>query len=204
MRLYQINELLCIIKENNGLNEEVFKGIFSKIGQKIGNAMEKSASQNMTGASKELYEKEKLEKEKSAQNVIELPTVDIAYTKDDLKNLDELIIRANLVDDSKMWLAGFSNHRTNQNASAANLFTGKKNLRFLTKNESLFYFAHFHDDHFKSYKTFKQENIRKTEIKTKLLGASTCYIELIDGTVFTIDVTENKEMLSQFKELFKK
>lgn len=179
-------------------------GIFSKIGQKIGDAMEKSASKNMTGASKELYEKEKLEKEQAKENITVLPTVDISYSKDDLKNLDELVLRANLVDHAKMWLAGFSNHRTNQNASAANLFTGKKNLRFLTKNESLYYFAHFHDDHFKSYKTFEQTDIRKTEIKTKLLGASTCFIELNDGTVFTIDVTENKEMVIPFKELFKK
>lgn len=178
-------------------------GIFSKIGQKIGDAIEKSASKNMTGESKELYEKEKLEKEQAAKNIEVLPSVDIPYTKEDLKNLDELVIRANLVDQSNMWIAGFSNHRTNQNATAANLFTGKKNLRFFSKNEDLFFFAHFQDDHFKSYKSFKKDNIRKSEIKTKLLGASTCLIELNDETKLTIDVTENKEMVSTFKELFK-
>lgn len=178
-------------------------GLLSKIGQKIGNAMEKSASQNMTGESKELYEKEKAEREQRKMDQVIDPMIDISFTKDELKDLDLLIRRADMTDDRGLWIAGFSNHRHNQNASAANLFSGKKNLRFLTLKGDLLYFAHFVDDHFKTYKALRKENIRKMDIKMKLIGASTCYIELKDQTIFTIDITENKQKASEIKEILK-
>ena len=177
--------------------------ILGKIGQKIGNAMEKAASNNMTGESKKLYEQEKFEREQNEQEKTVIEGFKIEFNKDDLKNINELIQRIPNSDENALWIAGFSNHRTNQNATAANLFSGKKNLRFLIINQDIFYFAHFVDNTFESYKNFVQSDIKKTEIKSKLLGASTLYVELKDGKVFTIDITENKEKLDHIKNIFK-
>ena len=50
---------------------------------------------------------------------------------------------------------------------------------------------------------FRDKDILKTETKTKMLGAGTLKIELKDGKVFTIDVTENKDKLQTIKGMFK-
>jgi len=182
---------------------EDMMGLLGKLGQKIGDAMEKSASKNMTGASKEAYEAEKSEKEiLEKENVLD-EMIEISYSKDDLKNLDLLIKRANLIDERKIWVAGFSNFRANQNASAANLFSGKKHLRFFCVKQDVYSFAFFEDDMFKTYRIFRDKDILKTETKTKMLGAGTLKIELKDGKVFTIDVTENKDKLQTIKGMFK-
>jgi hypothetical protein len=178
-------------------------GLLSKLGQKIGDAMEKSASQNMTGKTKELYEEEKLKNQENEQHKVVHESIEVKYEKDDLKNLDQFIGNSPFVDSEKIWIAGFSNHRTNQNATAANLFTGKKNLRFFMVNKDLFYFAHFVDQQLASFKVMQKSDIRKSDIKSKLIGASTVYIEHNDGTKFTIDVTENKAKLEVIKNILK-
>lgn len=188
-------------------NKEILRGeymgLLSKLGQKMGDAMEKSASKNMTGASKEAYETEKLEKATLENSKVVDEMISIPFSKDDLKNLNNLVKRANLVDETYIWVAGFSNFKANQNASAANLFSGKKHLKFFAVNKDIYYFAFFEDDLFKTYRIFRDEHIKLVEAKPKLLGASTLKIELHDKTIFTIDVTENKEKLESIKGMFK-
>jgi len=111
--------------------------------------------------------------------------------------------RANLIDENQLWVAGFSNFRANQNASAANLFSGKKHLRFFTVNKEMYSFAFFEDDMFKTYRIFRDQDIKDVEVKIKMLGASTLKIELKDGKLLTIDVTENKDKLQSIKGMFK-
>lgn len=178
-------------------------GLLGKLGQKLGDAMEKSASKNMTGASKEAYEAEKKEQEAQKKEQIIDEMISIPFSKDDLKDLNGLVNRANLIDENQLWVAGFSNFRANQNASAANLFSGKKHLRFFSVNKEVYSFAFFEDDMFKTYRIFRDQDIKDVDVKIKMLGASTLKIELKDGKLLTIDVTENKDKLQSIKGMFK-
>lgn len=107
------------------------------------------------------------------------------------------------MDERRLWVAGFSNFRANQNASAANVFTGKKHLRFFIVKHDVYYFAFFEDDLFKTYRIFRDKDIKNVDIKIKMLGASSLKIELKDGKILTIDVTENKDKLQSIKGMFK-
>ncbi len=178
-------------------------GLLSKIGKKLGDAMEKSASNHMTGATKEAYEAEKKEKETLEIKKVVDDMISITFSKEDMKDLDQLINRANLLDERHLWVAGFSNFRANQNASAANVLTGKKHLRFFIVKQDFYYFAFFEDDLFKTYRIFRDKDIQSVDVKIKVFGASTLKIELKDGKVFTIDVTENKDKLQSIKGMFK-
>lgn len=177
-------------------------GILGKLGQKLGDAMEKSASKNMTGSSKEVYENEQKEKKAFEESRIIEPMISVPFSKEDLKDLDQLLLKADIIDERHLWVAGFPNHRANQNASAANVFTGKKHLRFFAVKEENFSFAFFEDDIFKTYRIFKENDIKSAEVKTKMLGAGTLRIELKDGKILTIDVTENKDKLQSLKGMF--
>jgi hypothetical protein len=86
---------------------------------------------------------------------------------------------------------------------AANLFTSKKQLRFFLVNHDIYSFALFEDDMFKTYKIFRDKDIKSVEVKPKMLGAGTLRIELRDGTLFTVDVTKNKDKLQSIKGMFK-
>ena len=174
-------------------------GLLGKIAQKMGDAMEKAAVKNMTGESKEAYEKEKLAREEARKNMVIDELIEFKFEKDDLKDLETLLMKAKLIDDQNIWIAGLPNFKTNQSAVTANLFSGKKNLRFFTVNQELYYFVHFQDNYIKAYKVFRKPDIKYVESKTKLVGADTLKIELKDGKVFTIAVTENKEQLKSIK-----
>lgn len=176
-------------------------GLLSKLGQKLGDAVEKSASKNMSGTSKEVYESEKIEKADALKNKESFDMIETEYSKDELKDLQNLLKRAKLVDEHHLWIAGFPNFKANQNAKAANLFSGKTNLRFFCVNGDLYSFAMFEKNSLKTYKVFRKDAILKFEAKSKLMGASTFKVELRDKTVFTIDITENKEMLEALRNL---
>ena len=56
---------------------------------------------------------------------------------------------------------------------------------------------------FKTYRIFRDQDIKDVDVKIKMLGASTLKIELKDGKLLTIDVTENKDKLQSIKGMFK-
>src|SRR5690554_4505377 len=94
---------------------------------KLGNKLEKAMSKNLTGESKEQYEKEKAEKaeihqqQKQAKEAVqaELDSMATEITKSDLKDFPTLIRNCNYVDQDNKWLAGFANFKANYNAIAA-------------------------------------------------------------------------------------
>jgi len=176
-------------------------GILGKISEKIGNAMEKSASKHMTGNSKKVYEEEEQKLKDLKEMQIPEQLIEYKFSKDELKDLNTLLIKAELIDDKNLWIGGLPNFKVNQNSRASNLFSGKKNLRFFTVRDEIYYFALFEKDILKVYRAFKKEHIVNVEAKSKLIGGSTLKIELIDGKVFTIDVTENKENFEAIKTL---
>lgn len=162
-------------------------------------------SKNLTGESKEEYQKEKAVKEerKHAEEKAkaDLKAMSIKANKEDLKDLTNLLKNSSFVDDNNNWLAGFPNFKTNQNAIVANLFSGKKNLRLLTQNNDVFYLLSINNDAMSPYKAFSKEDVIKVETGSKLLSKS---IKLIfkNGDKYSVDVTENKDKIKYFKNLF--
>ncbi len=168
-------------------------GLLEKLSQKMGDAMEKSAAKNMTGSSKEVYENEKKDFDNANEDQKIGEMVEFKFEKNDLNDLESLLLKGKFIDSQLLWIAGFPNFKTNQNAVAANLLTGKKNLQFLCINQEIYYFVHFEKDYIKTYRIFNKSDIKIFELKSKLFGTDTFKIELNDKKIFTISVTENKD-----------
>ena len=166
-------------------------GILDKLKNKVADAMEKSASTHLSGASKEAYEKEKAQ----VKTAVETPSLPAPYPfeKEALKDLPSLMTASSLCDPSDHWCAGFPNFKANQNARAANLFSGKKNLRFLCAYQGYFLLLKLEDDQLVPYEAFNQSMVRQAKVESKLLSKS-LRIEFHKGHVFTIEVTENKPL----------
>ncbi|MDD4121163.1 MAG: hypothetical protein PHG90_06260 [Clostridia bacterium] len=179
-------------------------GFLDNLSKKIGNAIEKSAAQNMTGATKEAYEKEKAERAEAAAKAeaSAVPGIMGKYEKSDLDNLGALLKKIGAIDESALWIAGFPNFKANQNAFAANLLSGKKNLRFLAKNDDAFYLIKLDEGTISSYKGFRKEDVSSVEAKGGFLTKS-FRVELKDRTVYTVDVSENKDKIDQMKNILK-
>ncbi len=171
-------------------------GLLGKISQKMGDAMEKSATKNMTGSSKEVYDTDKNATKEAKENDIPNEMIEFKFDKKDLNDLESLLIKGKFIDEQLLWIAGFPNFRANQNAIAANLLSGKKNLKFLCVNQGIYYCAHFEKNLLRTYKVFKNSDVKKYEVKSKLLGSTTFKIEFNDNKVFTIAVTENKDKVN--------
>lgn len=178
-------------------------GFLDNLSKKIGNAMEKAVTSNLSGASKEEYEKEMAKREaaaaEKAANAVK--PVSGSYEKAELNNLSPLLKKIGAIDASDTWIAGFPNYRSGVNATFANIATGKKNLKILAINGSGFYFIKLDDGTISSYKEFRKEDIASVEVKGLL--TKSFEVELKDRTVFTVDVTENKDKVDQVKNILK-
>lgn len=179
-------------------------GLWDSLNKKIGNAIENAASKNMSGATKEAYEKEKAENLKTAEEIAKntVPMISGSYDKAELENLGALLKKIDAVDEENIWIAGFPNYKTNQNAFAANLLSGKKNLKFLASKSGFFYLLKLENGTISSYKGFRKEDVAEVEATGKLLTKS-FKVKLKDGTVYTVDVSENKDKIQQIKEKLK-
>lgn len=169
-------------------------GIFSKISKKIGDKIEQSAVNHMTDEQKQEYEKELEEKQK---NIKTFPNIEQVYTKEETSDLEALLIKAGAVDDLVVWVGGFLKLRENQNPKFANLFSGHKNLRFLTYNNGVFYMLHFEKNVLKSHKAFDKTMVRKVELKKELR------VVLYDKTTMNLHITKNKTKASALVLLIK-
>lgn len=184
-------------------------GLFDNLMAKVGEKMEKSMSKNLTGESKEQYEKEKtdnlLKKEEfekqKAEAQAELDTHKIPANKNDLKNLEALLEKIEVLDDKKLWLAGFDNFKTNQNAKAANLFSGNKNIKVLSAKGDTYYLSRFENDIFFAYKKFAKEDLVKIEVEG--LMSKKIKLSFKNGKGYSVDITENKDKATKFKNLLK-
>lgn len=174
--------------------------------EKLGNAMEKSAAKNMTGESKEEYLKEKAQKEEAAAVVAAasapIDSVSGTYSAEELKELDKLMRKIGAVDGEGLWIGGFPNFKTGQNAVFANLLSGKKNLKFLTKNVDTYFLLKLEKGVISSYKAFSKKEVYQVEAQSKILSKS-FKIKFNDNHVFTIDVTENKDKVKLMRDLLK-
>lgn len=172
---------------------------------KLANKMEKSMSKNLTGESKEQYEKEQQAKaqkqEEATKAKAEIDVLAMDITKEDLKDFNALIKRSNFVDQSDNWIAGFPNFKANYNAVIGNLITGKKNIKVLTQKEDTFYLLSILNNKLSAYKAFTKSDVTKVETASKLLSKS-FKIKFSDGQSFSIDVTINKDKIKFFKGVF--
>ena len=184
-------------------------GFFYDLMDKIGKGMEKVMSKNLTGESKEQYEKEKAEKaqsklekqEKQQQLQTELDSHKIAVSKTQLKELEPILEKMNTLDEEKIWIGGFDNFRANQNAKAANLFSGNKNIKTLSKHGDDFYVCKYLEEHFVAVKKFAKEDVANFAVEGMV--SKSVKLELRDGFKYSVDVSENKEKLTTLKELLK-
>lgn len=170
-------------------------GLLDKISKKIGDSIEKSAGANMTGESKELYEEEKSEKEEKAKKFTDFKSQEVSCiaSKEEMKNLNDLLLKCKAVDSDNLWLAGFPNFKTNQNARIVNMFSGKKNLKIITKCNNLFYLLRLDDGKLKSYDVFDKSMVK--EVATENKTFSKTFKIKFSSSMFTIEVIENKDKI---------
>lgn len=178
-------------------------GLLDKLGKKLGDAMEKTLAKNMTGASKEEYEKNKAEREAAAAEKLANAVQPISgkYEKSELDNLGALLKKIGAIGDDELWIAGFLNLRANTNATVANLFTGKKNLKFLTCNGDKFYCLSLDDGEISSYRHFRKDDVLLVEVKG--LMTKSFAVTFRDKGMYSVDVTENKGKIDEMKAKLK-
>ena len=179
-------------------------GLLDNIGKKIGNAIETSAAKNMTGATKEEYEKEKAAKAEAAAQTASnaVNPISGSFEKTELENLTALLKKIGAIDDEGLWIGGFLKLRSNQNAVFANILSGKKNLKFLTYNSGAFYLIRLENGNIMSYKAFRKEDVASVSSKNSLFE-KVFKVELKDRTIFVIGVTENKDKIAPMKNKLK-
>lgn len=179
-------------------------GLLDNISKKIGNAIETSAAKNMTGATKEEYEKDKAAKaeaaEQAAANAVK--PISGSYENTELENLDALLKKIGAIDDEGLWIGGFLKLGANRNAVFANILSGKKNLKFLTSNSGLFYLIRLDNGKIMSYKGFRKEDVASVSSKSSLFE-KTFTVQLKDRTTFVIGVAQNKDKIAQMKNRLK-
>ncbi len=173
-------------------------GIIKKISKKIVDIAEET-SKYLSGDSKTEFEAQEAEVvEVKKEKVVEGYT----FKKDQAKDLDKLLGQANFVDGRHLWIAGFDNFKANQNAAAANLFSGKKNLKFLSFKDGDLYLIKFDKDVLLPYRVFSLNDVLLVDTVTKM-AKSSIKIKFKDDTQFSIDITENKGSIKDIKDLFK-
>lgn len=185
-------------------------GLLNNLMSKVGNAVEKAVSKNLSGDSKKEYEEykqkqadQKLATEQKQQEIKnELELHKTTASKNELKELLPLLQKINVLDSNLIWVGGFDNFKTNQNAKAANLFSGNKNIKVFAVNGDTYYLCKFENDSFYAYKMLTKQDITGCEVEG--LVSKKLKIKTKDNHPFSIDVTENKEALSKIKELFSK
>jgi len=184
-------------------------GLFGNLMNKIGTAMEKSMSKNLSGESKEQYEKdqaEKLEKQASfeqKQNEIkeELELHTITATKTALKDLESLLSQINVLDNRKIWVGGFDNYKLKQNSKVVNMFSGNTNIKTISVTNDIFYLCKFDGTNFLAYKSFKKDQVISVDIEGFM--SKKIRIKLNDNTQYSVDVTENKDKINELKNEIK-
>ncbi|MBU1093689.1 MAG: hypothetical protein KKH01_04425 [Firmicutes bacterium] len=172
-------------------------GILTKISKKIEDIASET-SQYLSGDSKKAYEEQKATEAKKIEKTVEGYT----FTKDQLRDLDVLLGQANFVDGRHLWIAGFDNFKANQNVKAANLFSGKKNLKFLSIKDDDFYLMKFDKNVLLPYRVFNVDDVLLVDLTSKMTKSS-MKIKFKDDTKFSIDITENKDSVKAIKGMFK-
>jgi len=124
-------------------------------------------------------------------------------TKNDYNDLEGFLVKNELVDDRRIWFAGFDNYRkSTQNAIAGNLFYGNKKLIIVSiKDNEINYLNN-------SKKGFRLRVIGTLDEKHKVSSLRriiypTVDITCNDGEFYSIKVTKHKESIKEFKKTIK-
>ncbi len=128
----------------------------------------------------------------------------LQISKKDFKDLDNFLLKNDLIDQKKLWFAGFDNYRkATNNAVAENLLYGNKKLKIVCiKDDKLYYLNN-------SKEGLNVRLLGNTEEKfkissLKILLHPTVNITTPHGLTFELKVTKNKGILKEFKREVKK
>jgi hypothetical protein len=124
-------------------------------------------------------------------------------TKSDYKDLESFLVKNELVDDRRIWFAGYDNYKkSTQNAIAGNLLYGYKRLIIVSiKDNEINYLNN-------SKKGFRLSVIGTLDEKHKVTSLRriiypTVDITCNDGQFYSIKVIKHKESIKEFKKTIK-
>lgn len=120
--------------------------------------------------------------------------------KCECKNLKKYIKCCSIIDERELWIAGYPNFNIGQNAVAANLFSGKKNLKIISCKGDKFYISRIRNESFITFKEFTKDDILEVEARVKLFFGS-FKVTLNDSYTFSVEVCYNKDNINKLKEL---
>lgn len=124
-------------------------------------------------------------------------------SKQDFKDLDRFLNDNDLIDDRKLWFAGFDNYRkSSNNAVAENLFYGNKKLKIVSiKDTEVFHLSNSKEGLKVRLLGSTQEKFKMTSLK--ILLYPTVNITSPEGLDFEFKVTKNKGIIKEFKKALK-
>lgn len=124
-------------------------------------------------------------------------------TKYDYDDLERYLIKNELLDDRRIWFAGYDNyHKSTQNAIAQNLFYGNMKLIIVSiKDNNIIYLSN-------TKQGFKFRVIGNTNEKNKVSSLRhilypTIDITCNDGAFYSVKVMKNKKSIKEFKNTIK-
>lgn len=124
-------------------------------------------------------------------------------TKEDFKDLEAYLVRNELVDEKRIWFAGYDNYRkATNNAIAGNLLYGNKKLIIVTINGNDINYLR------NTKNGFKLSVIGAVDEKNKVTSLRhimypTVDMNVKDGEFYSIKVMKHKESIKEFKQLIK-
>ena len=127
----------------------------------------------------------------------------IETTKKDFSDLESFLVRNELMDDRRIWFAGYDNYRkATNNAIAGNLLYGNKRLNILCLNDNdINYLSN-------SKKGFRLNVIGALDEKHKVSSLRHILYPVVDittkaGEFYSIKVMKHKESIKEFKKNLK-
>lgn len=127
----------------------------------------------------------------------------IEKTKSDYNDLESFLLRNELLDERRIWFAGYDNYRkSTNNAIAGNLLYGNKRLNILClKDNDINYLTN-------SKKSYRLSIIGTLDEKHKVSSLRHILYPVFDitcksGKFYSLKVTKNKELIKEFKKTIK-
>ena len=124
-------------------------------------------------------------------------------TKSDYKDLESFLVRNELVDDRRIWFAGYENYKKATNhAVAENLFYGYSRLNIYSIKDNEINFLH------NSKKGYRLSVIGTTDEKHKVSSFRhilypTVDINTKDGKFYSVKIIKHKESIKEFKQILR-
>lgn len=127
----------------------------------------------------------------------------LQISKQTFKDLGSFLSDNDLLDDRKLWFAGYDNYRkASNNAVAENLLYGNKRLKIVCiKDNEVFFISNSKEGLNIRLLGHTEENFKMTSLK--ILLHPTVNITSPQGLLFEFKVTKNKRILKDFKKILK-